>query len=203
MICLARPPIPPAMTTPFTAVAITHPDEAHFLAHWAPRYTDDDAPYERHIGRPLTEDGLWALFRWKNGGGIAPLKQASIRRNYPLDPPPDPEGRYLDERRPGGPIWNIFYLHCLDHARWPIYDQHAHRAMVWIQENRIDELPNGGARATKRAIYACYRERFVPFIRGFAETDRRRVDRALFAFGRFLKRVAGQIQPTGVSGRVP
>lgn len=185
----------------FAAISLAWPSEGDFLDHWSAAYNYPDAElYDPNIGKPLTEQRLWELFRWKNGGAISAGKRASIVANYPVEPPPDPAARYLNPQAPGGAIWNIFYLHCLDPERWPIYDQHAHRAMVWLQDRCIDELPMQATRKAKATVYSSYQGRFIPFLRAhFLETDLRRIDRALFSFGRLLKEVAPHCRPP--SGR--
>ena len=180
---------------PFTNLTLSWPSEEAFLSYWEPHYIWPDAElYDPHIGKRLTEKRLWDLFHWKNGGPIAARKRESIRRNYPVRPPKDLAGRYLNPRQAGGAIWNIFYLHCVDPQRWPIYDQHAHRAMIWILDGVIDELPTAGTHAAKSAIYTSYQQRFIPFItEHFTCSDFRRIDRSLFAFGKVLKSLAAHL----------
>jgi hypothetical protein len=43
--------------------------------------------------------------------------------------------------REGGVIWRIFWLHCWQPERFPIYDQHVHRAMRFLQTGKPDEIP--------------------------------------------------------------
>lgn len=71
---------------------------------------------------------------------LAGDKLASIHYNYPTTFSGDVEKRYLDHRKDGGAIWNIFYLHCLDPSTWPIFDQHTYRAMKYLQTGRIIEI---------------------------------------------------------------
>jgi hypothetical protein len=83
----------------------------------------------------------------------------------------------------GGPIWNIFYLHCRVPERYPIYDQHAHRAMHFIQEHAICERD---LTTRPAGVYESYRERYFPFvveIREKTKCDLRSIDRALYTFG--------------------
>jgi hypothetical protein len=106
-----------------------------FIKHWSSRYDDanDRTLYDPYIQEDLSKaDALVGLFKWKNGGKIAPQHLNSIQANY-LNrwiEDADLETRYLDPNQGGGPIWNIFYLHCRLPERYPIYDQHAYRAML-------------------------------------------------------------------------
>jgi hypothetical protein len=111
---------------------------SEFLSHWAKTYSYDDAwKYDNNIGKPLSEQSRLELFEWKNGKRIAEKKINSIRRNYPLVFNGDLKTRYLDASAAGGAIWNIFYMHCIDHSKFPIFDQHTYRAMRYIQTLRI------------------------------------------------------------------
>jgi hypothetical protein len=164
-----------------------------FLKHWSSRYddTNDKALYDPNIGK-TDEQALLELFKWKNGGGnIARHKLETIRANYLSQwvKDADLEARYLDPAKGNGPIWNIFYLHCRFPEIYPIYDQHAHRAMIYIQEHVIckqkDDL-NNQARPFVYQSYERYR-RFIENIRRGTDPDLRPIDRAFYTFGQFLK----------------
>ena len=94
----------------------------------------------------------------------------------------DPQDRYLNYRLSGGAIWNIFYLHCLDHDRWPIFDQHTYRAMNYMTKGIILEIPE-----SNRKKYLAYQNEYIPFYDSMRSTNHRNTDRALFSFGKFLK----------------
>ena len=158
-------------------------DEQAFVEHWESKYdAPSDDKYLECIGRPLTEDSLRILFEWKNGSVISKAKTASIAANYPLQFSGDHRDRYLNHKQPGGAIWNIFYLHCLDHRQWPIFDQHTYRAMRFIQSSKFAELEQ-----SSQKIYAVYESEYIPFLAHFSYRDGRSLDRALFTYGQFLK----------------
>ena len=90
---------------------------------------------------------------------------------------------FLAQFATGGVIWRIFWLHCWQPDRFPIYDQHVHRAMMLIEDREPDDL---AAKDDKRKI-RLYLDRYLPFHRRFAGSDQRSVDRALWAFGKFIK----------------
>ena len=158
-------------------------DRVSFLNHWAAKYDyPSDDKYTGNIGNHLTETSLLELYEWKNGRPLSGLKRRSVIRNYPLTFSGDARARYLNHKLQGGAIWNIFYLHCLDPEKWPIFDQHTFRAMRYLQSGQIEELG-----VTKKQKYEAY-ETYVPFFREFGGGgSAREVDKALFAFGRFLK----------------
>jgi hypothetical protein len=156
-----------------------------FVDHWSSVYIyDDEEKYDSNIGKPLTEESLMALFEWKNGRLLSKKKLASIQENYPLRFTDDCQQRYLNHKQPGGAIWNIFYLHCLDPASWPIFDQHVFRAMKYIQTGSIVEIGN----TNKEKKYSAYQIEYMPFIAGLTEFPQRTLDKALFSFGQFLKK---------------
>ena len=171
---------------------ISFTDLRLFLKYWASRYDDgpDKTLYDPHIGK-TDETALLELYKWKNGGNIAQHKLETIYRNYLNQWTDDAglEARYLDPNQGNGPIWNIFYLHCRHPEKYPIYDQHAHRSMIYMQEQIIcDE--KGDLVDTKAAdVYQSYKRYrgFVRHIRDATGANLRTIDRALFTFGQFLK----------------
>jgi hypothetical protein len=75
-----------------------------------------------------------------------------------------------------------FWLHCWQPARFPIYDQHVHRAMAFIESGEREEIPKNEASKVR-----AYLDRYLPFHRQFAGLDLRAVDRALWFYGKFIK----------------
>jgi hypothetical protein len=166
-----------------------------FLEHWSSRYddTNDKALYDPNIGK-TDEKSLIELFKWKNGGGkIAQHKLETIYANYLSQQVEDAdlEARYLDPAQGNGPIWNIFYLHCRFPEVYPIYDQHAHRAMIYMQQHLVCEQKDDLGNQPRLFVYQSYRryQGFVDNIRRATDHELRPIDRALYTFGQFLKRV--------------
>lgn len=165
--------------------SISFESVSEFVLHWASKYSyPHQWKYDDNIGKPLDPSRLMLLYEWKNGGKISAAKTESIKRNYPAELLKNAEERYLNPKCDGGPIWNIFYLHVLEPGKWPIFDQHTHRAMRYIKSGSIEELPSA-----KSKVLDVYREEYLPFFDEFPFEDNRRVDKALFSFGRFLKSV--------------
>lgn len=170
------------MSLNFTFQIETHSlDE--FLAHWSERYIiKSEEKYTDNIGKPLTIQSRHDLFEWKNGSKIADHKLRSIEQNYPLQFLGNRESRYLNHQMGGGAIWNIFYSHCLDPENWPIFDQHTYRAMRFLVGGVIQEIGT-----TDRRKYQNYLQEYLPFLARLKQEDSRRTDKALFAFGQYLK----------------
>jgi hypothetical protein len=176
-----------------------------FIEYWASKYSyQTEYKYDDNIGKPLTKESRLELFDWKNGSPISKLKLKSINKYYPLSFNGDEAERYLNDKervtvkdlklqeksvftrvdysKPGGPIWNIFYLHCLEPSKWPIFDQHTYRAMVYLQTGEIVEIGK-----SNKQVYESYKDEYIPFINEFADIEQRQLDKALFSFGHFLK----------------
>jgi hypothetical protein len=169
---------------------------AEFVQFWSGVYGEDQSEklYTDNIRRELNEQRILELFKWKNGGRLSALKEASVRRNFVM------RQRELQELQPdqniedclsrfaeGGVIFRIFWLHCWCPDRFPIYDQHVHRAMAFIKNGQPEEIPADDASKTRSYI-----EMYLPFFATLDGIDlgseERVVDRALWAFGKFLKR---------------
>jgi hypothetical protein len=162
---------------------------AQFVEFWSLRYQySQENLYIDNIGQELTEERIFNLFKWKNGTPLSNRKQASVRRNFverraelrhltlnqgPID--------FLAHFRNGGAIWRIFWLHCWQPPRFPIYDQHVHRAMALIQTGAPEEIPAYDPRKIDS-----YVRRYLPFHATLDRIDDRSVDKALWAFGKFL-----------------
>jgi len=162
-----------------------------FVSFWSEQYRYDlEHLYAENIGLPLTQDRVWNLFKWKNGSEeIAAKKRKSIQTVYiqQLNNLPKlnthQEGHDYLKTLSGGAIWAIFWLHCLNAQLFPIFDQHTYRAMARIEALPTKEIP--GNRAEKIAAYF---RLYIPFTQKFKDTSARELDRALFSYGRFLKR---------------
>ncbi len=162
--------------------------KSEFLRFWSAvyRYNDEQA-YDDNIGKELTSDRIQALFHWKNGMSLSGDKLSSIEKNFIQRREELKKFRkgfsaaaFLDHFDKGGPTWRIFWLHCFSPGRFPIFDQHVNRAMTYLQTGKAEEI--SGAKRVKQ-----YVAKYLPFYVGFADHDRRRVDKALWAFGKFLK----------------
>lgn len=160
-----------------------------FVEFWSPRYeyARQDL-YDDNIGHELTEQRIFDLFQWKNGTPLSSRKQASVRRNF-VERRGELEQLqhyqkatdFLAHFADGGAIWRIFWLHCWQPVRFPIYDQHVHRAMAFIQTGTPEKIPAHDPRKIDSYI-----RRYLPFHATFDGIDSRSVDKALWAFGKFL-----------------
>lgn len=200
-----------SMSENFSICQLVEAPRAAFVAFWARQYEDDlENLYDANIHvKPFTDDAIRKLFEWKNGSKLSDRKEKSVERNFiskkdhesvkraidfpsvaSLEEARTFASQFLAEDFPeGGEIWRIFWLHCCN-QRFPIYDQHVHRAMVFIEEGRIEDLERFAERKIDQ-----YLRRYLPFYRRFEENERD-VDKALHTFGRLLQMWPGLIPTT-------
>jgi hypothetical protein len=157
-----------------------------FVSFWERLYSGyDEDFYAQNIGQPLTGERIEKWFKWKNGRSLSAKKSKSIQRyrnpEEQFEPDADPTTLRAFLSRPGGAIWRIFWLHLRHPKIFPIYDQHVHRAMAFLLKWPNREIPNRDPSKVKTYI-----EAYRPFTERFKGCDQRKVDRALWTFGRFL-----------------
>ncbi len=167
-------------------------NQQQFVEFWSLRYEyAEENLYIDNIGQELTEQRILDLYRWKNGTPLSDKKQASIHRNFiqrrnelAQCQPNDSANDFLARFSKGGAIWRIFWFHCWQPDRFPIYDQHVHRAMTFIETGATEEIPQYDPQKIE-----AYINRYLPFHARFAAIDGRTVDKALWAFGKFINEV--------------
>lgn len=174
-------------------------DMKGFVKFWSSQYNWIVKPaiYNDNIGLELTEGRIWELFLWKNGGPLSKLKEKTVRQNF-VERRAELKGlpknqkleALLDRFSQGGAIWRIFWLHCWQHERFPIYDQHVHRAMTFIKTGVCEEIPS-----TEQRKVNAYCQEYVPFHARFKNADSRSVDKAPWAFGRYVKKPGFPVGP--------
>jgi hypothetical protein len=163
--------------------------QAEFLRFWSREYDfADEEVYDAYIGKRLTEQRVLELFRWKHGRKLPQEQQASIRRHFinrlkdlrqfsgHLEPT-----TFFHHFSRGGPIRRIFFLHICRPNEFPMFDQHVFRAMRSLQSRAPTKLPRNEER-----VIQMYNQDYRRFHGSFSSTPRT-VDKALWAFGRFLK----------------
>jgi hypothetical protein len=178
-----------------------------FVEFWAAKYdVPYDPPYVESICGPHTEETFRKLWLWKVGRegmfeykwetSLFPNFVSSLEKAAGL--PPDAK-TFLAKFPNGGRIYRIFWMHCWYPDRFPIYDQHVHRAMSYIQGGTLDKLEKHG----DQDVIKLYLDRYMPFFEEFAKIDvpfdpkldgirSRKADRALSSFGLY---VGGHLQP--------
>lgn len=166
------------------------PDE--FVAYWSAQYPkqEDVLLYTPNINDGRSPRALYDLFLWKSGAWLAKkwrkaVETKIIPRFAELNTLPEDisAADFLRRFSEGGAIFRIFLLHCWWPKRFPIYDQHVHRAMSVAKTGQCEEIEGW---PDDRKIDSYLRD-YLPFHSEFATLDQRSVDQALWAFGKFLK----------------
>ena len=171
-----------------------------FVKFWAARYGGyDETFYQDNIGKELTSDRILEWYEWKNGMRLADLKRKTVMTNFVNRRPELDElslevgaRPFLEKFNSGGAIWRIFWLHCWQPARFPIYDQHVHRAMHFIQTGAKEEI---STRDSEKIT--SYIDQYLPFYSRFNGINHREVDKALWAYGKFLSENDFPTDPSG------
>jgi hypothetical protein len=165
----------------------TQVDKDEFVRFWSSKYVNpNETLYTDNIGSPLDEDKIFKLFTWKNNNNLSRRKKRTIQEKYiPLISAEIPSEidrvkRYIQNIR-GNAIWNLFWLHCVTQGKYPLYDQHTHRASRYCIVGEVSEIPKN-----KNIILDYYFEDYIPFYNFFENNDRA-VDKALFTFGKYVK----------------
>ena len=158
-----------------------------FVKFWREFYFDSDQPYDDNIGKELTKKRVITLFRWKNGRVLSGKKEETIKNyiNSTLSVPDDNANKdtlnyYLS--RFSTVVWPVFWLHCNNPSEFPIIDQNAYRSMVYCTTDRICEPP------ARLQYINDYIHKYIPFFYHFKGVKARDVDKALWAFGNWLKK---------------
>ena len=169
-----------------------------FVEFWSNQYNYKNNRfgnlYEQFIKMELSREKLENLFIWKNGGNLSAKKASSIKNNFIekiteiklLNKDSSPK-ELIKKFQNGGAIWRIFFLHCWNQDMFPIYDQHVHRAMKYIKNGKIDEIPK-----KDEDKIDSYLNEYIQFYKKFQIIDDRKVDKALWTFGKFLKEYQNQ-----------
>ena len=164
-----------------------------FISFWSKLYVYDNAVlYERIHNTTLSEDDLKDLYKWKNGMKLSQAKEKSLNtkiiskieivNNLRAASNLDLE-YFLKEFKQVSVVWKVFLLHILKPNRFPIYDQHVHRAYRFINNQSSDSIKASMNESVKLKFYF---EEYYPFVRQSKITDLKKMDEAFFAFGQFI-----------------
>jgi len=167
---------------------------SEFIQFWSTYYDYTlEELYNTRIGlQQFTQTDIEKLFEWKNGMELSERKRKSLKDNV-LDKL-DLINRYkqqekfnLDEFKKVfksmSAVWKIYLLHLIKPDYYPIYDQHIHRAYLYIHHQDYSQLKNTISNKAKENFYFTYYLNFVHSIDG---CSLKQIDEALFSFGRFL-----------------
>ena len=163
-----------------------------FVNFWIKHYDWNRKGYKENIGKELTEKRAIELFLWKDrfaARRIDQIKQDFLNSNHPIpNSASDTVGleKYFS-KYPKSTVYPVFWLHCNHPSEFPIIDQHAYRAMIFIKTGKkFNKFYN--YEPAQRKFQQSYIYDYIPFIDNFGKIPIREVDMALMAFGQFLKK---------------
>lgn len=82
-------------------------------------------------------------------------------------------------------VWQTFLMHIIQPDQFPIFDQHVYRAYAYLQTGQGKELK--GTITTQLTYYAEYCSFFDQVSRECPNLSPRSLDKAFWAFGKFIK----------------
>lgn len=182
-------------------VTIQDSESLKFVQFWSTFY---DYPLEKlyntRIGlQQFTQTDIEKLFEWKNGMELSERKKKSLKDNVLdkldlINSLKQQEEINIDEFKKAfksiSAVWKIFLLHLIKPDYYPIYDQHIHRAYLYIHHLDYSLLKNTISNKAKEDFYFNTYMNFVHTIDG---CNLKQIDEALFSFGRFLNGSYGKM----------
>lgn len=178
-----------------------------FVGFWQQFYqskiSDEVYHANLNLGGDLSAGNISLLWRWKNERyGLRLLEPTKailpdINAFRRLAQVSTPEERSFWQKAFGvtpGIVWQVFLFHMARPQDYPIFDQHVMTAFFAINQGYIYRRPKE-ARAIClkyekfRSAYGGYRDFFFKLVDEADAPEPKAVDRALWAFGRHLKRL--------------
>ena len=171
--------------------------ERAFIEHWYEVYkvtTRINTFYDEVIGQDrFSKRDIRQLFDWKNGIPINGHRQKTASVEAVLDKlklvnqlkQTWDEALFKEHFGTMSAIWQIFLLNLIAPRQYPIFDQHVYRAYRFITGRVIVKKIPG----SRRLQLEFYRGTDITFFNAIRPPRMlvRRVDNALWTFGRFLK----------------
>jgi hypothetical protein len=169
------------------------------LYSYSPKHPQGNKLYFGNIDKKeFTTDELEELFIWKNGMNLSGKKRELVGEilkrvefiNDLKTSNSEEIALHVSDLISKDGIWQIYLLHIIKPDFYPIFDQHTYRAYQYIKTGVIREI------SELVRINNFYIHTYLPFIHEKLETtftieerknEIRKMDRALFAFGKFLK----------------
>lgn len=171
-------------------------DLEEFIDYWSKLYSyvNEDL-YDNSIDKEIfIKEDIQNLYTWKNGMRLSEAKQRSVDtkikaklpiiNNFKSSTSLDLKG-FKKEFKDVTTVWKIFLLHTIKPQEFPIYDQHIHRAFLFINNEDWGNVSNSSIKDKPKEEF--YFGRYLPFIEANGFNDLRKLDKAFFAFGQFLR----------------
>ena len=178
-----------------------------FVEFWQQFYRSKipDEVYQANLNLrgDLSEENISLLWRWKNERYGLPLIEATkailsdinaFRRLAHVDGPEERDFWQKAYRVSPWIVWQVFLFHMARPQDYPIFDQHVMRAFWALTQGYIYRRPKEARVLCLKYEHFCssysgYRGFFFKLVSEASSPEPKAVDRALWAFGRHLKRL--------------
>lgn len=183
------------MNLPILVLQYNNIDQEQFINFWSKYYLDSpkEILYTDRINNSKFSKGdIEKLFEWKNGMKINDhiMKRTSVGRIVSkLSICNDLKSNFnmsvFESNFQGiSAVWRLFLLHIIQPTRFPIFDQHVYRAHFFLENGIIQEI-----KESNQFKWDYYHRVYTPYfeILKTHTLDLRKIDMALWAFGKFLK----------------
>ena len=172
-----------------------------FIDYWANSYdySAENTDYDLYVAKrddtfEFDKANLRKLFEWKNNTGEKLTSKKESTVNKLIDKLPEINqllGQWNDvlfQEHFGkiSAVWQTYLMHIIQPDRFPIFDQHVYRAFAYLQLGKPDELQRLNTTKQKLGLYRQYQS-FFDGIKQESGCATRDIDKALWAFGRFIK----------------
>ncbi|TAG51881.1 MAG: hypothetical protein EAZ27_13035 [Cytophagales bacterium] len=187
--------------TNFPVLVPVNKDFKEFVEFWSKFYdtnSDETKGYSTTITKKsFTEEDLEILFEWKNQMRLSEKKDISFKtkvltkisliNEYKSKLEIDVEKYFEDFYEVSGVVWRIFLLHCIKPNEFPIYDQHVHRALLYMNGENIENvLKTGDLSNDKKLDY--YKNEYLPFFQKFGKYNPKKFDEAMVSLGQHISK---------------
>ena len=176
-------------------------DFEQFIKFWSnlydyPNMEDYTLNIKYAQGEKYKEDNIWKLYRWRGRYSKSESKELTVKdkiidrideinklksqKDIDLD-------QFFEQFDEISAVWAIFLLHILKPLKYPLYDQHIHRAFNYMHKMQYKCISNHLSDSAKIRFYKKY---YLPFIHAMMDKyptlSVKQIDNGLFAFGRLL-----------------
>jgi len=178
-----------------------------FVEFWQQFYHSriPDEVYQANLnaGAELTRENVSLLWRWKNERYGSPLIKPTqailedinrFRKLEHIDGAKEREFWQLVATITHGIVWQVFVFHMARPQDYPIFDQHVMRAYLVLTTGYLRRNPREVGAPCRNyewfsSAYGGYRSFFFHLVKEAGFPELKKVDCALWAFGRHLKRL--------------
>lgn len=164
-----------------------------FIIFWSKQYHYPKDVYDKIIAKKqFDKKDIEEIYKWKNGSELSKSKQNSLKNkitkkivvvnklkqqaNFSIE---EFKKHFSDVSF----VWKIFLLHIINPKKFPIYDQHIHRAYNFIHGLNWKDI-NHAINEKKKSEF--YFDVYLKFIHKNKINDIQKLDESFFAFGQFI-----------------